>query len=311
MARATLKVGRVAFIVALFIVVGYMIIFFSVLYIDDKPVTNAEEDAKYLAIVKKKQKYDRVERENAELDQELQEVKAQLKEAQNMVAAANAKAKVTQIPITTTVSVSSSNTAYRPGVIVLGMHRSGTSIIGGLMNKMGLKTGGPLIRPWKDNEKGFFERIDVVVQNDAIMKKQFVDYAQGTYRYDALKGLKDVLDNFEKSTGAFFAEGRQALKFLNSPSSYPWMLKDPRLCITLRTWIPLLNFVPAVLFTYRHPMDVSMSMHKRETEHFRVQRGLKLWYIYNKRAILQSQVLYGQSVNVQLHLLSYYPCPLT
>jgi len=31
----------------------------------------------------------------------------------------------------------------RPGVIILGMHRSGTSIIGGLMNKMGLKTGGP------------------------------------------------------------------------------------------------------------------------------------------------------------------------
>lgn len=35
----------------------------------------------------------------------------------------------------------------RPGVIILGMHRSGTSILGGLMNKMGLKTGGPLINP--------------------------------------------------------------------------------------------------------------------------------------------------------------------
>ena len=39
------------------------------------------------------------------------------------------------------------NIAYRPGVIVLGMHRSGTSILGGLINKMGLKTGGPLIAP--------------------------------------------------------------------------------------------------------------------------------------------------------------------
>ena len=69
------------------------------------------------------------------------------------------------------------------------------------------------------------------------------------------------------------------------------MLKDPRLCITLRTWLPLLNFIPAVLFTYRHPMDVAMSMHTRETEHFRVQRGLKLWYVYNKRALQQSHDL--------------------
>lgn len=42
------------------------------------------------------------------------------------------------------------------------MHRSGTSVLGGLVNKMGLKTGGPLIAPAEDNEKGFFERIDVV-----------------------------------------------------------------------------------------------------------------------------------------------------
>ena len=42
------------------------------------------------------------------------------------------------------------------------MHRSGTSVLGGLINKMGLKTGGPLIAPAEDNEKGFFERIDVV-----------------------------------------------------------------------------------------------------------------------------------------------------
>jgi hypothetical protein len=181
--------------------------------------------------------------------------------------------------------------AERPGVIILGMHRSGTSIIGGLLNKMGLNTGGPLIRPWHDNEKGFFERIDVVLQNDYIMHHQHVDYSANTHRYDAKQGLKEVLNNLEPSSGKFFNEGRRALAFLNDPHNYPWMLKDPRLCITLRTWLPLLNFVPAILFTYRHPMDVAMSMHKRETEQFRVQRGLKLWYVYNKRAIQQSKDL--------------------
>jgi hypothetical protein len=171
---------------------------------------------------------------------------------------------------------------YRPGVVVLGMHRSGTSTVGGLMNQMGLKTGGPLIQANFDNEKGFFERIDVVLQNDYIMREQQVHYAANTYKYDALRGLKDAL---EKKEDNFFSEGRRALKFLNDPNSYPWMLKDPRLCITFRTWLPLLNFIPAVLFTYRNPMDVALSMHNRETEHFPIARGLKLWYIYNKRAI--------------------------
>ena len=74
------------------------------------------------------------------------------------------------------------------------------------------------------------------------------------------------------------------------------MLKDPRLCVTLRTWIPLLNFIPAVVFTYRHPLDVALSMHKREG--FAVARGLKMWYVYNRMSI---QV----SVNARIHLLKY------
>ena len=46
------------------------------------------------------------------------------------------------------------------GVIVLGMHRSGTSMLSGLMvTGSGYKTGGPLIGSAFDNEKGFFERL--------------------------------------------------------------------------------------------------------------------------------------------------------
>jgi hypothetical protein len=187
-----------------------------------------------------------------------------------------------------TIPLSPISPSNRPGVIVLGMHRSGTSVIGGLMNKMGLETGGPLIGAAKDNAKGFFERIDVVLQNDYLFKNQNVHYAYNTHKYDAMRGLRDIIGKEETK---FFSEGRRALKFLNNENNYPWMLKDPRLCITLRTWLPLLNFVPAILFAYRNPYDVALSMHTRETEHFPIQRGLKLWYIYNKRAIRQSNDL--------------------
>ena len=147
--------------------------------------------------------------------------------------------------------------ASRPGVIILGMHRSGTSVIGGLMNQMGLQVGGPLIGPAADNAKGFFERIDVVLQNDYLMRKQNVHYALNTQGYDGALGLKHALEGLDTQ---WFAEGRRGLAFLNDAKSSPWMLKDPRLCITLRTWLGLLRASPAVLFTYRHPMVRSGAM---------------------------------------------------
>eukprot|EP00601_Ochromonadales_sp_CCMP2298_P027691 CAMPEP_0173274226 /NCGR_PEP_ID=MMETSP1143-20121109/2330_1 /TAXON_ID=483371 /ORGANISM="non described non described, Strain CCMP2298" /LENGTH=360 /DNA_ID=CAMNT_0014211029 /DNA_START=440 /DNA_END=1519 /DNA_ORIENTATION=+ len=182
-------------------------------------------------------------------------------------------------------------TPVRPGLVVLGMHRSGTSVIGGLLSQMGLKTGGPLIGAAADNAKGFFERIDVVLQNDYLMRNQKINYAGSTWKYDHKIGIRDILnDSGTGGKGTFFREGKRGLAFLNDPGNYPWMLKDPRLCITLRTWLPVLNFVPAVLFTYRHPMDVALSFLNRY-EHFKIARSLIMWYVYNKRAIQQSQDL--------------------
>lgn len=168
-----------------------------------------------------------------------------------------------------------------PGVIILGMHRSGTSVVGGLVNKMGLNTGSPLIAPAEDNAKGFFERVDVVLQNDMFMKLQNIHYAGNTHRYDSKAALKAAL-----TEPNIFKEGVRGLSFLNDGSNYPWMLKDPRLCITLRTWLPLLNFIPAILFMFRHPMDVALSLHRREG--YPMGRGLRMWYVYNRRGIENS-----------------------
>ena len=64
---------------------------------------------------------------------------------------------VSLVVVPGSVSVSNTHNTYKnQGIIILGMHRSGTSVVGGLMNAMGLNTGGSLIRPGNDNEKGFF-----------------------------------------------------------------------------------------------------------------------------------------------------------
>ena len=204
------------------------------------------------------------------------------------------------------------------GFMVLGMHRSGTSMLSGLLVKgFGYETGGPLIGASVslyvifhtkcmcftdccpnicsctirrdiqfDNEKGFYERIDVVLQNDEFMTAQRVGWSSNVIAYDSDKALQ------HKEQGKItFKEGRPGLAFLNNPHRItPYLQKDPRMCITLPTWLKLLNDKPAIVFTYRHPLEVAMSLKHRE-QNFTIEHGLRLWIIYNMRALQNSEGL--------------------
>jgi hypothetical protein len=173
----------------------------------------------------------------------------------------------------------------RPGFVVLGMHRSGTSMLSGLLvNGAGYNVGGPLIGAHVDNQKGFFERIDAVLQNDEFLKSQNMWWSSGIREYDSERALVEL-----KANKIPWKEGRKALGFLNSPDNIPWLQKDPRMCITLKTWLPLLNGDPAVVFTYRNPLEVALSLMHREK--FALEHGIRLWIIYNMKAIQNSHGL--------------------
>ena len=175
---------------------------------------------------------------------------------------------------------------HHNGFIVLGMHRSGTSMLAGLLHESaGYKVGGPLIGSAPDNEKGFYERVDVVLQNDEFMKGQSIWWAGKYGSYDWELALKD-----KESGKVPFKEGERALKFLNNPTNSPWMQKDPRMCITLKTWLKLINSEPAIVFTYRHPLEVALSINKRD-DTIPLEAGFRMWIIYNMRAIQNSQGL--------------------
>jgi len=155
-----------------------------------------------------------------------------------------------------------------------------------LVTGLGYTVGGPLIGGAFDNEKGFFELIPAVLQNDEFMKHQRVYWSSNVFAYDAEKALE------HKKSGVvdFHEYGEKALKFMNNPKNAPWLQKDPRMCITLKTWLPLLNNEPAIVFTYRHPLEVALSLKKRE-ENFSIDHALRLWILYNMRAIQNSKGL--------------------
>ncbi|KAI2510202.1 sulfotransferase family [Fragilaria crotonensis] len=144
-----------------------------------------------------------------------------------------------------------------PGVIVLGMHRSGTSMLSGLLvNGIGYKVGGPLIVAAFDNAKGFFERIDVVLQNDEFLQSQNIWWAAGVRDYDSERAYKEY----------------------KAGSSHVYHAED---------MAPPFQEAACCRFTYRHPLEVAMSLKKRERD-FTLEHGLRLWIIYNRRAVENS-----------------------
>lgn len=184
----------------------------------------------------------------------------------------------------------------RPGFVVLGMHRSGTSMLSGLMVMgLGYKVGSPLIGGAKDNPKGFFELLPAVLQSDIFLGKQGAGWASNVMRFDPEKAIQQYKNGEIK-----FKEGEKALSFLNDPDKSPWLQKDPRTCITLPVWLELLDHEPAILFTYRHPVEVANSLERRD-QSVQFFAGLRLWTAYNIKAIQNMRGLcVVKSTNVAL-----------
>jgi hypothetical protein len=78
------------------------------------------------------------------------------------------------------------------GVVVLGMHRSGTSMLTGLLGEMRLHVGpqDTLLSPANGiNEKGFFERTQIVLQNSELLRAQNVSWNSNVTQFDHLAAL--------------------------------------------------------------------------------------------------------------------------
>ena len=196
----------------------------------------------------------------------------------------------------------SSNAISTQGVIVLGMHRSSTSLLSGLLSQGHGYPVGPsnqLIAPASDNEKGFFELLPVVLQNDDLMRAQARDYGN-VDSYDVRRSLLDALSagsgldsggkpwhraspTAKSPNPVNFNKGSKALAIYKGLPV--WLQKDPRMCVTFPAWFPFFVSPPAVVFTYRDPLEVAMSMNKREPVVFPIWRVLELWLYYNRYAL--------------------------
>ena len=191
-----------------------------------------------------------------------------------------------------------------PGVIVLGMHRSGTSMLTGLLSEVfhWIVPGDQVYAEISSqNPLGFFENKDITRQNDAWLKEQDLAWDKLSMYTDELNS-SIVHGGFEfqyKDVSSIKIDhhGKNALLVYNKKENRPWAMKDPRACLTLPMWLPLLSSEldeekgahapspPPILFIYRNPMDVARSLGARKRNPVPLLAGFKLWIWYNREAI--------------------------
>ncbi len=171
------------------------------------------------------------------------------------------------------------------GVLVLGMHRSGTSALAGALGAMGFGIGPPddLMPADDGNPEGYFELLSIVRANDDLLAHFGGRWdSPPIFPHDWTK--EDVAIQFVDAQRAALGE-----LFGNDP----YLLKDPRISILLPLWRQITNDKDCAVVIVRDPLEVAASLTRRDE--LRTLTGLALWATYN-RAMLRD--LQGARVHV-------------
>jgi hypothetical protein len=144
-------------------------------------------------------------------------------------------------------------------LIVLGMHRSGTSALTGLLNLLGLYVGDLLLPPSPEtNPKGFWEHAGIVDMHNRLLAEL------GSSWHDE----RNLPDDWWSQPVAepFRRELAEILRRDFAPGS-AWIVKDPRLCRLLPLWRPLFETEwgqPDAVVILRDPAEVARSLGDRD-----------------------------------------------
>lgn len=160
-------------------------------------------------------------------------------------------------------------TPARQALIVLGMHRSGTSALGGVLTKLGAQAPKSLMPPTPDNPRGYWESTEIMKFHDSVLE------SAGTCWND--------WDRFNE----YWVESPTAIEFMDRlPSLIEdeygkaglFLVKDPRMCRLLPAWLQVLGaagITLKIVVPIRHPLEVANSLATRD--HITRLRSQLIW----------------------------------
>lgn len=167
-------------------------------------------------------------------------------------------------------------------IVVLGMHRSGTSAVTRALGVLGVGLGNDLHPAASDNPKGFWEDKECLEINEAIL------HHLGS-AYDRLGFAWTVMPNDNVISTLRLRASRLVTKKLNENLGI-WGFKDPRTCRLLSFWIEVFQAVGchvSYVIALRNPASVADSLVKRNS--ISAEKSYMLWLQHMLPAIIQTE----------------------
>jgi hypothetical protein len=145
-----------------------------------------------------------------------------------------------------------------------------------LINLLGAFAGPEnlLLGPDRDNPKGFWERTDVFPINDALLGLRGCTWkvVAGWDLAQPPEPPPDLAESMRR-----IVSGMDVYR--------PWVMKDPRMCLTLPCWAPILE-TPIAVLIYRDPLEIACSLKERGMS---PAHSLALWEHYAVSALAASE----------------------
>jgi hypothetical protein len=135
-----------------------------------------------------------------------------------------------------------------PVVVVLGMHRSGTSLVASLCQAMGVNVGDELLGAHPSQPYGHFEDVDFYHLNQRIL-----------HRLGCKWDNPPTIEHVVKHRDAWHTTAVQLMR--RKSGSQLWGWKDPRTCLTLPIYWPIRDV--RLVFVHRQNGDIYRSLMAR------------------------------------------------
>lgn len=169
------------------------------------------------------------------------------------------------------------------GLLVLGMHRSGTSALARVLGLCGADIGARIVGQSAGNEAGHWEDAFAVETHEQLL-------AAFGASWDAPLCLPS---DWASSESARAAERRIRDYVAGDRGTHPlWAVKDPRLCLFAPLWIEATRAAGDALgavLVLRHPLEVAASLAARDG--IGEGRALLLWLEYTLSAVAAAEGL--------------------
>ena len=150
-------------------------------------------------------------------------------------------------------------------ILVLGMHRSGTSALTGVLNILDVYLGSELMEANFANEKGYFENNYVYRVNEKLLSQINSSWNDTFYNESKVEAINDV-DKLKETI-------QKEFEFANV-----FAIKDPRLIYLFPIYKKVLEELDIdvkIILPYRNPVEVANSLNKRDA--MPLEKGMLLW----------------------------------